>query len=66
MNTIKIQLVRSNAGYSILKRVPMNYLPGCSLFFWQQITPYYTRKGMLLKYCAKKGIAYDLDTTINS
>ena len=66
MKANEFKLVLSTSGYSVLKKIPMNNLPGCSLFFWQQITPYYMRKGMLLKYCAKKGIACDLDTTINS
>lgn len=32
-------------GWYVAKKVPMNNLPGCEMFFWQQVSPYYQRKG---------------------
>jgi len=47
-------------GYSVIERVNTG-----DLCFWQQITPYYMRKGMLLNRCAKRGITIDKDETLN-
>ena len=36
-------------GWYVAAKVPMNNLPGCEMFFWQQASPYYQRKGNALR-----------------
>lgn len=43
------RLVVNGQGWYVAAKVPMNNLPGCEMFFWQQASPYYQRKGNALR-----------------
>ena len=51
MNDMKV--MQCDSGYFAAERVPMNNLPGCNVFFWQQISKYYHYKKSAENFISK-------------
>ena len=52
-------------GFTVLKRVPMNNLPGCTEYFWQQQCKWYQSKWLATKKMWElERKSEDLDTRI--
>lgn len=49
MTKYEYRLAVNCQGWYVAAKVHMNNLPGCEVFFWQQVSPYYQRKGNALR-----------------